>query len=272
MVAFIAATTLAAVMGSAGQLAHPAHVTVVIMENHGYFEIIGDRRAPYVNRLASRGALMTSSYAVTHPSLPNYLALFSGDTWGVRKDTCPLTLNQPSIAGELLAAHKTFKTYAESIPSDGWTGCASGDGLYARKHVPSTYFADTPATLTVSYAHLRSDLSTKRYPNLALVIPNMCDDTHDCDVATGDKWLRANLPPILNFDRAHNGLLILTWDEDDGSAANHIVTLLIGPMVKPGSYDQRIDHLNILRTIADLERVRPPAASAAAAPIRGIFH
>jgi len=248
-----------------------AHITLVLMENHSSAQLIGNPQAPYLNALVGRGALMSDSHAVTHPSLPNYLALFSGSTQGVDDDRCPATFPGPSIAGELLAAHLTFKAYAENIPSTGWTGCRSSDGLYARKHVPSMYFSDVPAWLAVSYTRMPGDMAGGTYPDFAFVTPNMCHDTHDCPIPDGDAWMSAALPAIMRYDATHDGLLILTWDENDRSPGNHIVTLLVGPMVRPGSYHQTIDHYGVLRTIEAAVGVAPLGASASAEPIHEIW-
>src|SRR6202048_3198247 len=101
------------------QVPTPAHVVVVIEENHGYSEIIGSSEAPYINTLATQGALFTKSYALTHPSQPNYLALFSGSTQGITDDSCPHTFSAQSLESELIAAKKTFIGYSECLLSTG---------------------------------------------------------------------------------------------------------------------------------------------------------
>src|SRR5262249_47310949 len=118
----------------AASVPQPAHTVVVMLENHGFDEVIGSPDAPFLNLLVRRGALFTHSYAITHPSEPNYLALFSGSTQGVTSDACPVTFRAPNLAAGLLAAGKTFAGYSEGLPAPGSTVCTAGE--YARKHVP----------------------------------------------------------------------------------------------------------------------------------------
>ena len=188
---------------------HAGNVVVVIMENRDYDLIIGSPQAPYINgTLVPESALMTNSHAVTHPSQPNYLALFSGSTQGITDDSCPHTFSSENAGAELLAAGKGFDGYSESMPSDGYTGCSSSE--YARKHNPWVDFTNMPATSNLVYSTFPASP-----PALAIVVPNLCNDMHDCSTQTGDNWLKANLPPILAYNAKHDGLLILTWDEAD---------------------------------------------------------
>src|SRR4051794_26349510 len=117
----------------------PDHVVVVIEENHSGTEIVGNANAPYITSLAAGGANFTASFAVTHPSEPNYLALFSGSTQGLTDDSCPHSYSAPSLGDQLLGAGLNFTGYSESLPSPGYTGCFSG--AYARKHNPWVDFA-----------------------------------------------------------------------------------------------------------------------------------
>src|SRR5882762_4971803 len=121
----------------------PAHVVVVIEENHGYSQVIGSPQAPYINTLASQGALFTNSHALIHPSQPNYLAFFSGSTQGIIDDSCPHTFSAANLGSELIAAKKTFTGYAEGLPSIGSQVCTYGK--YARKHAPWTDFSNVPS-------------------------------------------------------------------------------------------------------------------------------
>jgi acid phosphatase len=226
------------------------HVTIVIMENHSFENIIGNQQAPYINQLAKSGLLLRNSYAVAHPSEPNYVALYSGSTQGLRSDACPVNFNGLSLGGEALAYHSSIKGYMEDIPGIGSTVCESGE--YVRKHNPLIDFADTPVEHSVPYTQIASDLRSGAYPGIAIVIPNMVHDMHDGTVAMGDAWLATNLPPILAFDASHKGMLILTWDEDNHDADNHIATIAIGPMVKAGQSNQLVNHLSVLRTITDI--------------------
>jgi len=231
------------------------HVTIVIMENHSFENIIGNKQAPYINKLAQGNMLFTKSYAVAHPSEPNYVALYSGSTQGLKSDACPVNFKAPSLGGEILSAHKSIKGYMEDLPAVGSPVCAAGE--YARKHNPLIDFAETLATSSVPYPQIAADLNANRYPAIAFVVPNLLHDMHDGTIAMGDAWLASNLPAILSFDAAHKGLLILTWDEDDQGADNHIVTIAAGPMVRVGQSDQPINHYSVLSTVTDLFGLQP---------------
>ncbi len=240
---------------------HASYVVMVIMENRDYDLIIGSQTAPYINHtLVPQSALMTNSHAIGHPSQPNYLALFSGSTQGVTDDSCPHTFSTENVGQELIGAGNTFDGYSESMPYDGYTGCASGE--YARKHNPWVNFTNVPETSNLVYNGFATPPST-----LSIIVPNLCDDMHDCSTQTGDTWLKNNLPPILKYNMAHDGLFILTWDEADPDAdgTNHIATLLSGPMIKPGKYKQSITHYSTLHTIEDIAAI-PCTANACQAP------
>jgi acid phosphatase len=238
------------------------------MENHSYADIIGNPDAPFINALARRGALFTRSYAVTHPSEPNYLALFSGSTQGITDDSCPHTYTAPNLAADLLKAGRSFAGYAEDLPGPGSPACSAGD--YARKHVPWADFSNVPGSASLPFTGLPAN-GFARLPAVSFVIPNLCHDMHDCSVATGDAWLRANIGGYADWAMAHDSLLILTWDEDDGSQDNHITTIFAGQRVRPGSYAEQITHYSVLATIEAAYRLPRDGQAAAAAPIRDIW-
>jgi hypothetical protein len=221
-------------------------MVVVVMENHGYSAVIGNSAAPFLNQLASQGALFTHSHAITHPSEPNYLALFSGSTHGVLGDPCPVDLTAPNLAAELIAAGKTFAGYSEGLPATGSRVCNTGE--YARKHVPWADFGNVPGSVSLPFSSFPAgDLS--RLPTVSFVIPNLCNDMHDCSVATGDSWLRTHIGPYARWAMTHNSLLIITWDEDEGTQFNQIPTIFAGELVRPGTYGSRITHYNVLATL-----------------------
>lgn len=248
---------------------HADHITVVIMENRDYRLVIGSTQAPYLNgTLVPAAALMTNSHGVTHPSQPNYIDFFSGSDQGVTDDSCPHSFATNNLGNELRAAKKTFDGYSESMPQQGFTGCTSRDGLYARKHNPWVNFADLPPGVNQVFHDIPSAMTT-----VAIVVPNLCNDMHDCSTRTGDNWLKANLPSIIAYDRTTKGLLIVTWDEadPDNDGTNHIATLLIGPMVVPGKYGQSINHFNVLRTMQTIAGVKCLAQSCSTPAIKGIW-
>ncbi len=239
-----------------------------MMENHAYGSIIGSQDARYINRLARQGALLTRSYAVTHPSEPNYLALFSGSTHGLSSDQCPVTLHGPNLAADLIAAGLSFGGYSEGLPATGSKTCGSGD--YARKHVPWTDFTNVPGSVNRPFRQFAAT-PFARLPTVSFVIPDLCHDMHDCPVATGDAWLRAHLGRYAAWALSHNSLLIVTWDEDDGSSSNHIVTIVTGQQVRPARYSKPVDHYNVLRTIEQAYGLPLRGAAATHYPISFIW-
>lgn len=243
------------------------HIVVVIMENHSYGDVIGNTQAPFINSLARTGALLTASYGVTHPSEPNYLALFSGSTHGISSDQCPTVIRAASLGSELLAAGLRFTGYAEGLPAPSSLSC--GHGEYARKHAPWTDFPNLPRSVGQPFSRFPRNFA--RLPTVAFVIPNLCHDMHDCAVRQGDAWLSRHIGGYARWARSHASLLILTWDEDDGSASNHIATIIVGQRVRPGVYRQRITHYNVLRTIEQAYHLRAIGHARSAAPIRAIW-
>jgi hypothetical protein len=246
----------------------PRHTVVVIMENSSYSGIMGSTKDPFIHQLARRGALFTRSFAITHPSEPNYLALFSGSTQGVSDDSCPHSFSAPNLAADLIAAGQTFAGYAEDLPAAGSPACTAGE--YARKHAPWTDFSNIPASVGEPFSGFPSR-DFARLPTVSFVVANLCHDMHDCGVATGDSWLREQLGGYASWALTHDSLLILTWDEDDGSQGNQIPTIFVGQMVRPGRYGEQITHYNVLRTIEDAYRLRQDGHAAAAQPITDVW-
>jgi hypothetical protein len=226
----------------------PDHVVIVIEENHSYSEIIGSSAAPYINSLAAQGALFIHSSAITHPSQPNYLDLFSGSNQGVTDDSCPHSFTTANLGLYLLNASLTFGGYSEDLPFVGSTVCTSG--AYARKHAPWVNFTNIPTTTNLPYSYFPSDYTT--LPTVSFVIPNLNNDMHDGTIQQGDSWLQQHLNAYAQWAMTHNSLLIMTFDEDDGSQGNRIATIFVGQMVVPGQYSESINHFNLLRTLEDM--------------------
>ncbi|MEE1787357.1 alkaline phosphatase family protein [Streptomyces sp. SP17BM10] len=254
--------------GAPGHVPRPDHVVVVVEENKSYADVIGNAAdAPYINALAAQGASFSQSYAVAHPSQPNYLALFSGSVQGVTDDSCPESFGTANLGSALLAAGLTFTGYSEDLPVAGYTGCAAGG--YARKHNPWVDFAALPPVVNQPFTAFPGDYST--LPALSFVVPNLTHDMHDGTVRQGDDWLKANLAAYADWARTHNSLLVVTWDEDDDNQGNRIATVVAGGPVAPGSYGERIDHYRLLRTLEDAYGLPPTGAAADAAPIGDIW-
>ena len=240
-----------------------AHVVVVVMENHSAAEIQGSTSAPYINSLMRAGANFTNSFAVSHPSEPNYLALFSGSTQGIVDDSCPHSFSSLNLGAQLRAAHFGFVGYSESMPSPGYTGCISGE--YARKHNPWVDFTDLPSTVNQTMTAFPSSFAG--LPTVSFVVPNLLDDMHDGTVAQGDTWLKAHLSGYVTWAKANNSILVLTWDEDDRSANNKIATVIVGAHVRVGAYGETVNHYRLLRTIQSMYGLAALGSSANYTPI-----
>ncbi|WP_433202316.1 alkaline phosphatase family protein [Dactylosporangium sp. CS-047395] len=242
----------------------PGHVVVAVFENKSYVQLAGNPDAPYFNELMARAAVFTDAHGVAHPSQPNYLALFSGSTQGVTDDQCPVRAGAAAnLAQQLQAAGLTFGGYSEGLPSPGYRGCSSG--RYAAKHNPWADFDTVPGAANQPYSAWPADPA--RLPTVAFVIPDLCNDMHDCGVATGDAWARAHLDPYARWAAGHDSWLIVTFDEDDGSAGNRILTLVTGAGITPGPRSGRVDHYAVLRTIGDRYGLPPLGRAAGASPL-----
>ncbi|MDH6134137.1 hypothetical protein P3T37_003539 [Kitasatospora sp. MAA4] len=238
----------------------PDHVVVVIFENTAEGSIIGNSNAPYFNQLANSGALFTNAFAIEHPSEPNYLDLFSGSNQGVTDDSCPHTFSTANEGAQLIAKGLTFTGYSEDLPSAGSTVCTAGTSSYARKHNPWVNFSNVPAADNQPFSAFPTDFT--KLPTVSWVVPNLCNDMHDCSTATGDTWLKAHLDSYVQWAKAHNSVLITTFDEDDSAGNNQIATIFNGQPVKTGTYNEHVDHFGVLRTIEDMYGL--PYAGAAA--------
>ncbi|MEY9846631.1 alkaline phosphatase family protein [Streptacidiphilus sp. MAP5-3] len=260
----------AAHAATTGTLPTPAHIVVVMEENHSYSDIIGSSDAPYINSLATGGALMTQSFAVTHPSEPNYMALFAGSDFGLSSDACPVKEGTvANLGSEVLGAGYTFKGYSEGLPKTGSTTCTSGS--YARKHAPWVNFSNVPTADSVPYSSFPASSDYASLPALSFVIPNLDDDMHDGTVAQGDTWLQNNLSSYATWAKANNSLLVVTWDEDDYTENNQIPTIFYGADVVAGNYSETINHYNLLSTLEQIYGVAPTGNAATAPAITDIW-
>ena len=255
-----------------------AHVIWIWMENKSYSQIIGSSSAPYTNSLANGCGLATNYTAVTHPSLPNYIAATSGNAWGISDDNAPSS--HPLAVNSIFQQASSSGSYQESMPSN----CYLGDsGTYAVKHNPEAYYTNirtacnsdnVPMGSTTSGAFL-SALNSGTLPSFSFVTPNLCNDTHDCSIATGDSWLQSWVPKITASPsyQAGNTVLILTWDEDDNSAGNHVATIVVSPYTTPGTRSGvAFTHYSLLRTTEELLGIQTFLQNAAsAASMRSAF-
>ena len=251
---------------------HLDHIIVVVMENKNYDQA---RTAPYTASLIASGSLFSNSYAVTHPSQPNYVALWSGSTAGLTDDACPAPgspFTIENLGHACQTAGLTWRAYSGDLPSVASDTCTANSGSYTRKHDPWTNFANLDHQNERPYSDLAADIAAGTLPNLAFVVPSNCDNTHNCPVADGDAWLSTQLPPMLAAVGAR-GMVVLTWDEDDGYADNHVLTVFKGNPIKSGHVsDQRITHYTLLRTICDGLGLAPFGAAAHEAAITGVWN
>ncbi len=270
----LAAACLAALTAAgAAAVRAPRHVVLVIEENHSYSQIIGSRDCPYLNALARGGLLLTDSRAITHPSLPNYLALFAGGLFGSPPDTCPPAGSPfpgPDLDSALRAVGRSFKGYSEGLPSAGSRECAdSHPNGYRRKHNPWSDFSDVPASDNLPLRDF-----PKRYdalPTVAFVVPDLEHDMHNGSPAQGDRWLRRRISGYARWCRSHGSVLIVTFDEDNGAEGNRIPTLVYGAGVRPGRTPAPINHYGLLRTLCLWYGAAAPGRAARARPLEGLF-
>lgn len=261
--------TLLAALAAPARAAVPAldHVIVVVMENKSYTSV---RTQPYMASLIARGAELQLYFAVAHPSQPNYLVLWSGSTQGVTNDNCPPTgwvspgYTTENFGHALEAAGKTWQTFAEDLPAPGSPICVSG--LYVRRHCVWSYWANLDHNNERPFTDLPFAETLGPMPNLAFVIPNQCNNTHNsgCTIAMGDAWLANNVPAMINAV-GPNGCVIVTWDEDDNSAGNHIECVFVGPRVKSGYSEASVgyNHYDLGKTICTALGITPFAGLAA---------
>jgi phosphatidylinositol-3-phosphatase len=232
------------------------HLFVIVFENKDYDEIIGGSAAPYINQLATEYGLATNYYGVSHPSLPNYLAMVGGSTFGITETCTDCFVQEPHLGDQVEAKGLSWRAYLESMPEPCYQEAETD--LYAKKHNPFLYFeglASDPARCAehiVPLDQLQQDLAANQARNLSFIVPDLCHGMHDCDVATGDAWLQTFLPTILSSsDYQAGGVVFITFDE--GGEDNHIPMIVVSPRVSPGAQsDSYYDHYSLLRTVEDL--------------------
>jgi phospholipase C len=250
------------------------HVVIVLEENHGYTEVIGSASMPYLNQLAANGAVATQYYANTHPSIGNYFELTTGQII-TNDDSFNQSIDVDDIPRELMTAGKTWKSYAESLPSVGYLG---GDVYpYLRHHNPFTYFSDVMNTWPeqaslVPFDQFSQDLAANQLPNLSFIVPNALDDAHDGTLQQADAWLQANIAPLVadpTFQQ--DGLLIIVFDEseitDTAHGGGRVAMVMVGPKVKAGFESTTFfQHQSTLRLILEALGAKQFPGDAASAP------
>jgi hypothetical protein len=244
-----------------GPVAERSHVVVIVMENKEADRVLGAPDAPFLTRLAKRSGVADASYGVTHPSLPNYIAMVSGSTQGIRTDCTDCAADGPNLAGQLEKARRTWGAYLQGLPRP----CArpAYAGRYAKKHDPFAYDDSIAADRSrcrqrVPLRQLAADIRRDRLPDFAFIAPDLCADTHDCSVKIGDRFLSRLVPGLLPALGPH-GFLVVTYDEGvsldgccGGSHGGRIATVVTGADVtRGGTMAKPIDHYGVLATIED---------------------
>jgi len=266
------------------------HVFVVMEENHSFSSVIGSSSMPYLNSLASKYGLAANYFANTHPSIGNYFMLTTGQII-TNDDSFSGTVTADNIVRELIAAGKPWKAYAESLPAAAYTG---GDQYpYLKHHNPMAYFSDvvgTPqAANIVPFSQFASDLAADQLPSFSFIVPNAQDDAHDCPagmstcadsdkLGAADRWLQANISPLLSSQSfQNNGLLVVAFDEsistDTSGGGGQVPVLVISPLARPGySSPTFFQHQSTLRLICEaLGLTTFPGAAASATPMAEFF-
>jgi phosphatidylinositol-3-phosphatase len=228
-------------------------VVVIVMENKSCDDVIGSRDAPYLNGLARRSAFAARSFALTSPSLPNYLGLTGGSTFGITTDCAGCRVRATNLVDQLERAHISWKAYMEGMPAPCYRGVQAG--LYVKRHDPFAYYVDVTSRPSrcrrvVPFTQLRADLARRALPRFVWITPNLCDDMHSCPVRDGDRFL-SGLVPELERAVGPRGAIVVTWDE--GSAfGRQIPTIVAGPAARAGARSLvAYDHYSLLRTIED---------------------
>ncbi|HEX3329744.1 MAG TPA: alkaline phosphatase family protein [Gaiellales bacterium] len=249
-----------------GQAAHARpvirHVIIIVMENHSSSQVIG--KAPFMTALSKRCGLATNYHAITHPSLPNYLAMTSGSTHGIRSDCQPLQcpIRGPNLFTQASRHGLRWRSYAESMPIPCYRGSR---GLYAARHVPAVYYTriHTCGRHVRSLGRLESGrlhfaLHSGHAPALMFVTPNLCNDAHDCPLARGDAWLARWIPMIVaspTYRHGHTAVL-LTFDE--GGGGGNVVPLIVLSRYTPvhAVRHRLLTHYSLLRATEKMLGIR----------------
>ena len=237
----------------------PGTVFVIVMENRSYDQAMA---GGYTAKLAAEYGSATNYHGVSHPSLPNYLAMTSGSTWGITDDgyhTLPLT----GLGAQLTAARIPWRAYMEGMSSS----CLSSRYPYALKHDPFPYYGGRCPAEVTPYSSFAADVQKNNLPRFVWISPGLCNDGHDCSTAVADRFLASVVPQIQATPAwRNNGMLVITWDEGEDSA-NHVLTLVIRPGAQHEVSNRYYDHYSLLATIEDRYGLQRLGAAANATPL-----
>lgn len=243
----------------------PSHIVVVVMENEEQDDVIGAASAPYLNGLARHSVLLTHEYAIRHPSLPNYLALIGGSTFGITSDCTTCSVNRRNLIDQLENRGISWKAYMQRMPHPCYRGAFAGTAprQYAKKHDPFLYFDDIRTDAgrchrVVPLARLGHDLA-QGLPRFAWITPDLCSDMHSCPVRAGDRFLQRWIPRLLPRV-GPDGIVMVLFDEGNSNAGccsaspggGNVAAIIAGPGAKSGvRIGRRVNHYSLLRLIED---------------------
>jgi phospholipase C len=249
---------------SSGQGHVQRHVFVIVMENHSFDEAM---TGPFTAALAAEYGVAQNYHAVAHPSVPNYLALTSGSTWGITDDSYR-ALPQQDIGTQLTSVGTYWRAYMEGLTS---AGCLKSPLPYDPGHNPFAFYGGQCPPNVVPLTSLSADLASST-PRFIWITPDRCHDTHDCPVSTGDAWLHQEVSLIMASSAwKSNGVLFITWDEDDNGPDNHVLTLVVTPAARHRTSTQPYTHYSLLATVEDVLAVARLGSSAKAAPMNDLL-
>ncbi|HTY71358.1 MAG TPA: alkaline phosphatase family protein [Actinomycetes bacterium] len=269
-------------------------VVWIVLENRSYGQVVGSASMPTLNSLARACGLATDMHAVSHPSLPNYLAAVSGSTGGVTADCAPSACPQSraTLFSQLVAAHLSWASYEQDMRSP----CQQTISYpYAPKHNPAVYFPDLRSQClardlplgSVAAGPFADSLRAGTVPSFALVVPSLCDDGHDCSNAAPERWLRSWLPMIVASPQYQAGTMavVVTYDEGVGGYAGEtcstsadgscrVAAVVAAASTRPGTRSATFfSHYSLLRTTEELLGLPGHlGAAAAATSMRAAFH
>jgi acid phosphatase len=267
-----------------GSIPAADHVFLIMLENHGFAQVIGSPAMPYLNSLATQHALATNYFADTHPSIGNYFMLTTGQIQ-TNDDAFTGAISSDNIPQAFTAAGKTWKSYMESLPSAGYTG---GDVYpYFKHHNPFVYMANvlTSGAETgnvVPFTQLAADLNAGTLPSFGFIAPNAENDAHDCPgggvlctddqkLTAADTWLKNNIDPLIKAPALANSVFIITFDEgldiDLRNGGGQVAMVMVGSHVKPAFKSTTFfQHESTLRVILDLLQVTDHPGNSANVP------
>lgn len=242
-------------------------IAIIVLENKEFDNVIGSPDAPVINQLARGNTLLTEYHAVTHPSMPNYVALIGGDTYGYTETCINCPVNAVNLADLIEKRGLTWRSYQESMPSH----CALRDieAEYVAKHNPFLYYTsilndeERCTEHVVDWEDFVENVNEGDLPNFSFITPNICSDGHDCPLSTADKWIGELIPSLQESMQrtSDNYLIIVTWDEGETdksccglpqNAGGRIATILISPQAKKGFEDPTpYSTYSLLRTISE---------------------